>query len=218
VWRESHVAASNLDLSYARSRVLAHWLKSDGTPLALPITLASAEIVDPVPAGAGMINNNTVPGFDPAGAPVIAFHKFDAAGNTQVYVARHEAGGWKIARASDWKGFRWDFGGGGSLAFRLSVGAPVALGRDRIRVPVVRDGKAIDLLLDARTLARIGETEGRTPAQRLGGAIAVPEGMQLNTVEGPRGYALVWPTRPPNRDLPGTDIPAPTMLMLAIPR
>ncbi|MES2441242.1 MAG: BNR repeat-containing protein [Pseudomonadota bacterium] len=216
VWRETPDAATNHDLSYARSRDLVHWQRSDGTPLALPIMLASAEIVDPVPAGRGMINNNTVVGFDPAGAPVIAFHKFDAGGNTQVYVARRGRAGWRIAQASDWRGFRWDFGGGGTLVFRLSVGAPVPLGRDRIRVPVVRDGKPVDLLLDGRTLARLGEVEGSTLAQRLAPLVAVPPGMQLDTAEDPggSGLALAWAARPPNRDLPGADIPAPTTLFL----
>lgn len=119
VWRETPMAETNHDLSYARSRDLVHWETAAGKPLTLPITLKTAEIVDPVPVEGGMINNNTVIGFDPAGRAMITFHKFDAAGNTQIYVARAEAKGWRIAQVSDWQGFRWDFRGGGSLESRM---------------------------------------------------------------------------------------------------
>ncbi len=218
-WRESPMAQTNHDLSYARSRDLIHWERSDGTPLRLPITQRSGEIVDPVPVAGGMINNNTVIGFDPGGAVMITFHKFDAAGNTQIYVARREAPGWRIAQVSDWRGFRWDFRGGGSLESRLFVQGPVPVGADRIRVFVIRDGKPIDFLLDARTLRRISEVSGHLLADRLVPMIPVPEGMTLNTVEdaGGSGIALAWPTRPPHRDLPSADIPDPAPLRLVMP-
>ena len=216
VWRDTPDAATNHDLSYARSRDLLHWERSDGTPLALPIRLGGAEVVDPVPPHGGMINNNTVPGFDSAGRVVIAFHKYDAAGNTQMFVARREAKGWRVVQASDWKGFRWEFGGMGSLDFRLRVGTPVMDGKT-LRVPIVRDGKPIDLLLDGVTLARTGERPGTTLADRLAPRIAVPAGMQLNTVEDASGVAIAWASLPPNRDLPSEDVPAPSVLRLALP-
>jgi hypothetical protein len=147
---------------------------------------------------------------------VIAFHKYDAAGNTQMFVARREARGWRVVQASDWKGFRWDFGGTGSLDFRLRVGTPVTEGKT-LRVPVVRDGKPVDLLLDGETLARVGERPGVTLADRLAARIGVPAGMQLNTVEDASGVATAWATLPPNRDLPRTEIPEPQTLRLILP-
>jgi hypothetical protein len=217
VWRETPDAETNHDLSYARSRDLVHWEKSDGAPLKLPITLASGEIVDPVPVAGGMINNNTLVGFDSAGRTMITFHKFDARGNTQIYVARRDPARWTIAQVSDWRDFRWDFRGGGSLDFRLFVSGAEPAGRNRIRVAVSRDGKPIDFLLDARTLASVSERPGSTLAERLRGKIALPAGMQLNTVEDRgTGLALAWPTRPPQRDLPGADIPPPTALTLVV--
>jgi hypothetical protein len=48
VWRETPSANTNHDLSYARSKDLENWETSDGKPISLPITLAKAEIVDPV--------------------------------------------------------------------------------------------------------------------------------------------------------------------------
>lgn len=216
VWRDTPDAATNHDLSYARSRDLVRWERSDGTPLPLPIRLGDAEVVDPVPVRGGMINNNTPIGFDSAGRPVIAFHKFDAGGNTQVFVARRETQGWRVARASDWKGFRWEFGGMGSLDFRLRVAAPVIADKV-LRVPVVRDGKPVDVLLDGETLARIGERPGVRLAEKLAARIAVPKGMQLNTVADSSGIAIAWPTLPPNRDLPRETVPEPQTLQLVLP-
>ncbi|MDV6330302.1 BNR repeat-containing protein [Asticcacaulis sp. 201] len=118
VWRETPDAATNHDLSYARSADLVHWQKADGTPIVLPMTYGSAEIVDPVPVGGGMINNNTLIGFDADARPLIAYHKYDAAGHTQIYVARFEEDHWHLVQASNWTGYRWEFGGNGSLVSR----------------------------------------------------------------------------------------------------
>ncbi len=213
VWRETPDAATNHDLSYARSRDLVRWEKSDGAPLRLPIRLADAEIVDPVPVRAGMINNNSVVGFDAEGRPTITYHKFDAEGDTQIFLARREARGWRRVQVSDWTSFRWDFGGGGSLVSRLFVSGAVPEG-DRLRVSVVRDGKPIDFLLDPATLKRLEERPGSRLAERLAGSIAVPGGMVLNTREDPGGVAIAWPTLPPNRDLAREDISEPTTLRL----
>src|SRR5262249_39649324 len=94
VWRESPDASTNHDLSYARTRDLLHWESGAGQTLTLPIRLATSDIVDPVPSGGGMINNNTKVGFDSQNRPVIAYHKYDASGNTQLYNARFENGRW----------------------------------------------------------------------------------------------------------------------------
>lgn len=220
VWRESPMAESNHDLSYAKSRDLVHWVRADGSPLTLPIRLASAEIVDAVPVEGGMINNNTVIGFDPAGHTMITYHKFDAAGNTQIFVARWEGTRWRIAQISDWRGFRWDFRGGGSLDSRLSVRGPEPVGKDRVRVDVVRDGKPISFLADAASLKRVEERPGDRLADRLRDQIPVLPGMILNTLEdsGNSGIALAWPTRPAHRDLPDEDIAEPTVLRLIEPQ
>ncbi|ATY32394.1 BNR repeat-containing protein [Sphingomonas psychrotolerans] len=216
VWRDTPDAATNHDLSYARSPDLLHWERSDGTPLPLPIRLRDAEIVDPVRSHGGMINNNTPIGFDAPSRPVIAFHKFDSAGDTQIFVARREDRRWRVTQASDWKGFRWDFGGNGSLDFRLRIAAPVVDGKT-LRVPVIRDGKPIDLLLDGDTLARVGERPGTKLADRLSARIGVPAGMQLNTVEDASGVAIAWATLPANRDLPREDVPEASVLRLVLP-
>ena len=75
VWRDSPDCASNHDLSYARSKDLVHWTSSSGKEFVLPITIASAEIVDPTPVGKGLLNSCVSLGFDGQARPVIAYHK-----------------------------------------------------------------------------------------------------------------------------------------------
>lgn len=215
VWRDTPDAATNHDLSYAVSSDLVRWQRSDGTPLALPIRLATAEVIDPVPAGAGMINNNTIPGFDSAGRILVAYHKHDASGDTQVYLARREASGWRVAQASAWKGFRWDFGGDGSLDFRVTIESIAATGEGQIEIRVRRDGTMRRLILDERSLDRIADREaGPDPLAQL---VTVPTGMQLNTVRV-GALAIAWPTLGPNRDLPSDTLPPATVLYLIEPR
>jgi hypothetical protein len=209
VWRETPDAATNHDLSYAVSSDLVSWRRSDGTPITLPIRLGTSEIVDPVPVRGGIINNNTIIGFDSAGRAMIAYHKYDGDGRTQMFVARREAKGWHVAQASAWKDFRWDFGGGGSLDFRLTIESVGAQGAGEVRVRVRRDGVPLDLILDERTLARVGERE-IGPDPRFA-SIELPRDMQLNSVsEG--DIAIAWATLPPNRDRPRADIPQPATL------
>jgi len=211
VWRETPDAETTHDLSYAVSGDLVNWTHSDGTPLTLPIRLDSAEIVDPVPVGGGIINNNLAPGFDSAGRTLIAYHRYDGHGGTQVYLARREAAGWRVAQASAWRDFRWDFKGRGSLDFRLTVDGVEPAGDGHLRVRVKRDGEARDLILDEATLARVAdEPASKTPLEAL---LPAPPGMVVNTEEeGP--LALAWTTLPPNRDLPSAAVPAPTVLYL----
>ena len=122
VWRDTGDCASNHDLSYARSDDLVHWTDSAGKPLTLPIKLGTCEIIDPVPAGGGLLNANRELGFDSQGRPVATYHKYDSAGNLQIYAARREASGWQIVQVSDWKDYRWEFRGGGTIVCEVQIG------------------------------------------------------------------------------------------------
>jgi hypothetical protein len=218
VWRDTPDAETNHDLSYARSADLVHWEKSDGTPLRLPITLAAAEIVDPVPVRGGMINNNTVVGFDNAGLPVITYHKFDARGNTQVFLARREKRGWRSVQLTDWRDFRWDFGGRGSLASRLEVGRLLPAPAPWQELYIVRDGRTYQLRVRSRDLKLLRETPFTTRADAFAHSLRLPAGMVWNTVSADNSLALIaWPTLPRNRDLPRAEVPPPTPLVLGLP-
>lgn len=218
VWRETPMAETNHDLSYARTRDLIHWEKADGTPLTLPIRLSQAEIVDPVPVRGGMINNNTVIGFDGEGRVTITYHKYDSAGNTQIWLARRDAKGWTRRQVSAWSNYRWDFKGGGSLNSEIFVQGAHPGAPGQLVVPVVKLGQALEFIVDAKTLAPIEERKVEGLADTVGKQIAVAEGQRVSTVHAtaPDGktYTLAWTTLPPNRDLPQPAIPAATDLVL----
>ncbi|GAA4453151.1 hypothetical protein GCM10023189_17790 [Nibrella saemangeumensis] len=223
VWRDTPDAATNHDLSYARSKDLIHWEKSNGTPLRLPITLATAEIIDPVPAKGGMINGNTVIGFDAQQRPVITYHKYDGQGNTQIYNARREATGWKLYQATDWQ-HRWEFGGGGSIEAEVGV-QPVQVSRSGQLTMAYKSKRAGDglLVLDPTTLKPVQTLPFpvKTPPALLNAETLFP-GIQVNireddnTVPEPDSrYILRWETLGRNRDRPRQGpIPEPGMLRL----
>jgi hypothetical protein len=223
VWRDTPDCATNHDLSYARSKDLVHWEGGDGSPLALPITFDTADLVDPVPAGGGIINGNTKLGFDIQKRPVIAYHKYDANGITQLYNARLEDGSWKVYLSSDWS-YRWAFSGGGSINFevriesvRQTAGGLVQgwrhsqHGRQRWR-------------LDPETLRPLEQLPNPKPAMSAVFRTVRSEfpGMQVQTRSDSGGsgepglrYHLRWETLDRNRDRPREKPwPPPSMLQV----
>jgi BNR repeat-containing family member len=223
VWRETPDASTNHDLSYARSRDLSHWETGTGQPLTLPITLATSDIVDPVPVNGGMINNNTKVGFDSQNRPVVAYHKYDAAGNTQLYNARVENGHWTVHQTSTWN-TRWTIGGGGTLIFQIELegvkaDASGALTQVWYNAPL---GGWNAFRVDETTLAAVA-TIGRllpypaaldqpqSPTAGMGVRWASDSG--AGTDPGIH-YMLRWETLAENNDLPRAVIPPPTKLRL----
>jgi len=159
VWRESPVASTSNTVSYARTSDLTHWESSRGEALELPITRAESDAVDPVPVDGGVINNNVQVGFDAAGQPVVAYHKYDEEGNTQVYVARPDDSedGWQQVQLSDWTG-AWDFSQGGTLTFQVEVyWAPELTEDGNLRLDVTCGGEARTFVIDGQTLQPIEE-------------------------------------------------------------
>jgi hypothetical protein len=222
VWRETPDAVSNHDLSYARSRNLIHWENSRGEPLKLPITLATSDIVDPVPEKGGLINVNKEIGFDHQNRVTISYHKNDAAGHTQPWTARLENGKWRHYQITDWP-YRWDFGGGGSLVVEINLG-PVRResdGRLTQTYQHVKFGSGI-WLLDPATLQATGKLpppKSTLAASRVEGGFP---GLQVRWAgdagtSGTPGltYRLRWETLEANRDRPREgELPPPSMLRL----
>jgi hypothetical protein len=223
VWRETADASTNHDLSYARTANLVDWESAGGDGIALPITLGTSDIVDPVPTGAGMINNNTKVGFDAQMRPIVAYHKFDAAGNTQLYNARFENGAWVSHVTSDWD-YRWDFGGGGTLVFEIEV-EPVVLQPDGTLTQNyyhARHGGLGAFRLDPDTLvaeetipqpvpypAELADVESTTPEMQVRWQKDAGQSPDPTLV-----YLLRWETLPSNRDMPRPSVPPPTPLKL----
>ena len=221
VWRDTPDCATNHDLCYASSRDLVHWETSGGRELALPITLGTAEIIDPVPAGGGMINGNTKIGFDTRKRPIVSYHKHDEHGFTQIYNARREADRWKIYRASDWD-YRWEFSGGGSIGFEIGVG-PVTAEADGKLTQAYSHRKLGSGVweLDEASLRPVGKAARRESLPReIGRVRSDRPGMRVKTSDDngePASpavkYLLRWETLPPNRDRPHPGDPPPPSLL-----
>lgn len=223
VWRNTPDCATNHDLCYAKSADLAHWETSDGRSLKLPITLADAEIVDPIPPGGGLLNGNTKIGFDGNQRPVLAYHKFDANGKTQIFNARREADRWRIYQTSDWD-YRWEFQGGGTIRSEIGLGPIVAVADGTLTQtyshPTAGSGAWI---LDPNTLKPRGKSRGQKGMPTDFGKVeSTFPGMSVRSAadlclqrDGTTRYLLHWETLPANRDRPRAEpLPGPSMLKL----
>ena len=215
--------ATNHDLSYARSSDLVHWETAAAEPLKLPIRLDEKTIVDPVPAGGGMINSNVRLSFDGQKRPVISYHKFDDKGFTQVYNARLEGSAWRIYQVSDWD-WRWEFSGGGAIAFEVRVG-PVAVGRDgRLMQSYthIKYGRG-HWVLDEATLKPLETIQDAPPSAKAQKTMEAPDNTMKPQRCGDIGssgqpgvrYELRWETWGVNRDRKRDgDPPPPSMMKL----
>ena len=224
VWRDTPDCATNHDPSYARSRDLRHWETVRSEPIDLPMTLKTPGlIVDPVPAGGGVINGNVALGFDTKDRPIVSYHKFDAAGKTQIYNARFADGKWHIHQVTEWD-YRWAFGGGGAIEFEIRLGGVHAGPEGRLtqsyRHP--KEGSGV-WVLDETTLKPVGRApRGPTVPEALRRPASDFPGMAVRWrwSRGDGGapgvrYALRWETLGPHRDRPRKGpLPEPTMLRL----
>jgi len=224
MWRDHGGCETNHDISYARSKDLVHWETVDGTAIALPITLdTQGVIVDPMPIEAGLINMGHCVGFDALNRPIITYHKYDEAGNSQIYNARWENGDWKIYQTSDWS-YRWEFSGGGAIPCEIRGGPvrPLADGSLSQSYNRTKFGSGV-WKLDPETLKPIGQAESASPMpSELKKLESDFPGMRL-VVQGDSGrsdepgvrYVIRWETLPPNRDRPRKKpLPEPSMLRL----
>lgn len=223
VWRDTPDCASNHDLSYARSDDLVSWTDSAGRRLALPITIRTGEIVDPVPARGGLLNANRELGFDNAGRPVLTYHKYDKAGDLQIFAARRGTNGWTIVQVSDWTGYRWEFSGGGTILCEVNIGAVQPVGDGRLTLAYRYPKGAGTWVLDEATLRPIpgakAPSRGPGPPRSLGKVESQFPGMKKKTArdtgEPPPGsrFELVWEALEANRDRPRPPpLPEPSML------
>jgi hypothetical protein len=213
VWRDTPDAATNHDLTYARSKNFVHWETGAGRALRLPMKPGEADVIDPVPAGAGLINGGAQLGFDSKGRVLVAYHKYDAAGATKPFIARLENGKWVIrAIGADWT-YRWAFGGPGSLVREVQVEAPrMEGGRVRVQYQHAKHGRGA-WLLDEETLRVVGAGPYRAAwpewMERVESAFP---GMEVR-MRARDGFALRWESLGENRDRPRTGpLPEPSVL------
>jgi len=204
VWRDTPDASSNHDLSYARSKDLVHWETAKGMPIALPIRLDTpGVVVDPVPVHGGMLNGNGKVGFDSQNRVVLAYHKFDKNGKTQLYNARLENGKWKIYQTSDWS-YRWYFSGGGCIISKIHI-APLEVSPRGLLQSFshAREGSGL-FVLDEATLKPTGFLRNMSWPKEIRAVRSDFPEMQVKTRmdrNSDSGYLLRWETLPPHRDV-----------------
>lgn len=225
VWRDTPDCATNHTISYARSSDLVTWTDAAGRPIELPITLATGDVVDPVPSGGGLLNINREVGFDNKGRAVVTYHKYDERGDLNAYAARHQDGAWKVVKVSDWTDHRVEFGGGGSIVFPVRIGAVEAIGDGRMKLGYRREGGGGTWVLDEETLLPVPGAKPPAAIAPLPRDVAKLRstftGMGVRTASDsgtpPKGvnYRLVWETLGANRDKPRTPpLPEASMLRL----
>jgi len=157
MWRNTPDAATNHTLSYMVSPDLRTWRNAAGEELALPVNPDDPRVVvDPSPPGGGMINPLQFLGFDSQQRPVASYHVYAPCGNSAIYNARFEEGGWKRVASHVWD-FRWGFGGGGAIVIKIGVDPVTPIGDGRLlqRVWSERDGVQ-HVILDEATLEPVG--------------------------------------------------------------
>jgi len=226
VWRDTPMAETNHDLSYARSRDLIHWETVAGVPLTLPLTIDThGLVVDPSPPGGGLLNGTQAVGFDAFGNLAISYLKYDVAGNTQLYFARWQSGRWALQQSSNWN-YRWDFHGGGSLVNEIHIG-PLRASGGKLTIAISHKVYGSGVWeVDPATMRLMGKLTAEATAddggEDLAGASASglvdrfasdSAGLRADGVT----YRLTWKTLPQNRDQPRPEgAPPPSMLRLVL--
>ena len=220
MWRDTPDAMSNHTLSYARSRDLMIWETSAGKPIARPITMAKAEVVDAAkPHGGGLMNATFALGWDAEKRPVAAYHRYGTNGHSQIFVARADGkGGWQTRQISDWK-FRWEFPGNGSQGRQVSVSSPKPSADGSLMVEFfTTQADSGSWRLDAKNLAVLerltAQTNSFEPVAKPRGSFP---GLQVQTQSSQVGdtrWLLRWETLGVNRDQMNRDVPPPSELRL----
>lgn len=226
-WRETPIASSNHDLSYARSKDLIRWESSDGSPIKLPIVLATGEIIDPIPEHGGLLNGRHPIGFDKQNRVLVTYQKYDEDTLSQVFINRREADGWVIKQVSNWDDVYADLDRSGALDLPLVTNEPAYINDDgHIVVSALLENKHWEWILDHDDLSVIsgGVVEFALPEtitqydldndipQRV---IPMMEDQSRKSTE----YYLSWEAMQPNRDQARADIPpASTLRVHRIPK
>ncbi|HEY0947038.1 MAG TPA: BNR repeat-containing protein [Opitutaceae bacterium] len=225
VWRDTPNNATNHTLSYARSRDFVHWETSRDETLLLPIRAASGDVIDPAGIRQGLTNMGLNLGFDARQRPVVVYHRYDAHGRSQAFIARPtattagSAPAWELRQLSNWN-FRWALSGPGSIASEVTLGTPQLAADGSLLVDFwTRKAGAGRWRLHADTLECTATLPARStalPAELAQAASSYPNmEVQLATSRsGGRLWVLRWETLPRNRDRPRETVPPPSELRL----
>jgi hypothetical protein len=226
VWRDTPDCATNHTLSYARSKNLRHWQSVSGENVELSITIDYPQLfVDTTKVNGGLINIGIKYGFDSGGNVIIAYHKYDTAGNSQLFLSRFQNNKWLSKQITGWD-YRWDFKGYGSIVREITLESPKPYSKKGYCVlgyHHIKYGQG-QIIVDEKTLAplKIEPVETGYPAE-LDSVRSAYVGMTVNKIfdsgraSDKRRYLLRWETLSPNRDQKQEiKIPPNSMLELVV--
>jgi len=165
MWRDTPDADTNHTLSYMVSADLVSWKSACGTDLQLPVRHGMERVViEPAAPGEGLLNPHQWLGFDGKNRPVASYHRYAPCGNSAIYIARFEDGGWKRFAAHVWD-FRWQFGGRGAISVELGAGPVQPIGENRLAIDVwSRKSGRQRVILDETTLQPLADDPGASTA------------------------------------------------------
>lgn len=209
VWRDTWDCSTNHTLSYARSHDLSEWESIRGEKIELPIHFSDAELyVDTTAPGGGLLNIGIEIGFAANDQALIAYHKYDSFGNTQIFIARFEDELWKSRRITDWD-YRWDFKGMGTIKNELLLDVPFVDRNTRELIVGFHHIKYGDgqILLNTEDMVplstRLYETNYPVFVDSIQSDfpdMLVNKHNDKGNYCGDKKYMLRWETLPPNRD------------------
>lgn len=207
VWRDTPDCSTNHDLSYMKSPDLKQWYSAFGEEIKMPATLDQRKlIVDPIPVKGGIINLAAKLCLDENQKPVFTYHKYDADGNLQLYIAHTNNGEWNYKQISNWN-HRWEFSGNGSLndvEFRLKSFERKQNGNYEVSYWHAKHGYGtIVLNKDFENIHTISKAAPFVSTLEVEGEF---EGLQVQTRyddgNAADQYLLKWETLDRNRDKP----------------
>lgn len=134
VWRELGDASTNHDICYAKSDDEGRtWKKSGGEVYRLPITVANAEVVHPVPLKSDLINTTTM-ALDSRGRPLIAtWWRPKGMDGPQYHLIWFDGLRWQVERIGR-RNAPFSLSGGGTRSILLSRPLVLTGARDEVYV------------------------------------------------------------------------------------
>ena len=198
VWRLTTDAATNVRVSYAKTKDFVSWFDSRNKALKLPLSAETTETVLHTGPNAGLLNNAKV-SLDSQGRPIIVFTRQDAAGRNTVELALADRGQWRfVPVATSERGI--DVKGTGSLPNTVALSEIDFSKADRPVLYYRFPGNAgVRAALDPATLAPVCAEQ---PAPEINAKLTdrpIPT-MRPQALPIDGRATLIWSAQPANQD------------------
>jgi len=214
-WRETPDVVTNFDICYAKSLDRgASWKGCDGRDLELPITPATAHLVESIKQDSGLMNGGSF-AVDSQGRPYVGYTRFDQGGYNQLFVATPVDGKWKVIQLTDWK-HRFYFHGRGTIPERPPTPGISITADQKILISYSNRYAGIPKgqLVLTREQLLTGKQGQYTTERAVDSTPKIPNIRAVNRGLLPAGFThyMQQQTDSPNRDRKPEDAGEPTMI------